>query len=1052
MVIQAGHDVDFFRSTFGSDERVDEVLDDLAPGEIADGEFARLATFIPTLCWIANSDGYIVWYNQGWHDYTGTTPEEMEGWGWQSVHDPALLPEVMERWRVSIETGHPFEMIFPLRGKDGTFRPFLTRVRPVRDAQGKIKRWYGLNAGIAAQIEAETALRENEHRLMLIQQIGRIGGFDYAVEADLATCTDELYEIFGVPRSESITIGTLATILHPDDRDEILAEVDEALANGQGLDQRYRIIRPNDGEIRWLSSQSRPIFKAGKLTRLVGGVTDVTETHRAAVLREAQNNVLQLAMKNCDVEETLGALLTAVEQISQSGMKGSILVLSADGQHLTHGAAPSLPTAYNEAIDGIEIGPAVGSCGTAAYSKQVVHVSDIANDPLWANFKDLALAHDLAACWSTPILSGSGEVLGTFAMYYDVPRNAEPDDLHLVEFVTRSASLVIERARTEIELKEERKVLQTLNQLGKTLAGELNLKKLVQFVTDRSVELTGAEFGAFFYNVMTAGESYMLYTISGVDPDRFSHFPMPRATEIFAPTFKGEGVVRSDDITSDPRYGKNAPNKGMPKGHLPVKSYLAVPVIARSGEVLGGLFFGHPEAGRFSERHERIMVGVSGQAAIAIDNARLFESAQSEIAERAKTEAAIRDINATLEERVAEQIAAREKTEEALRQAQKMEAVGQLTGGIAHDFNNLLTIIGGNVDTVRRRLEDGVEPRVSRALTNAMTGVERAATLTQRLLAFSRRQPLDPKPVDANRLVSDMTVLLHRTLGETIEIETTLAPDIWVVEVDPNQLESALINLAVNARDAIGANDEGAAGKLTIETANVRIGRQQVLDEVDMESGEYVAICVSDNGSGMDEETRARAFEPFFTTKEVGKGTGLGLSMVYGFVKQSGGQIKIYSTEGKGTTIKLYLPRTKVKRAAGEGEETESEQIIQGQGTILVCEDDDDVRAYSVDLLRELGYVVLEAHDGPSALRLLERRKGEIDLLFTDVILPNGLTGAGVAEEALKIQPGLKVLFTTGYARDVIVHHGRLDEGINLLAKPFSYGDLARRIFEILGK
>ena len=600
-------------------------------------------------------------------------------------------------------------------------------------------------------------------------------------------------------------------------------------------------------------------------------------------------------------------------------------------------------------------------------------------------------------------------------------------------------------------LREESGRLETLNRIGARIGPELDLQNVVQMVTDAGVELTGAQFGAFFYNVIdAAGESYMLYSISGVDPAEFSKFPMPRNTAVFAPTFGGEGVVRSDDIKQDPRYGHSLPHRGMPEGHLPVTSYLAVPVTSRSGDVIGGLFFGHEAPARFSQRHADLLVGIAGQAAIAIDNARLYESAQREIGERRIAEQALTALNQSLETRVAAAIEEREQAEEALRQAQKMEAVGQLTGGIAHDFNNLLTIITGNIDAARRHLGDAAEARVQRALGNALVGAERAATLTQRLLAFSRRQPLAPKPVEPNKLVAGMSDLLHSTLGETIAVETVLAAGLWRVEADPHQLENAILNLAVNARDAM--DPEAGGGKLTIETANTHVDRDYAAQNPGVAPGQYVAICISDTGTGMSEDTLERVFEPFFTTKEVGRGTGLGLSMVYGFVKQSGGHVKIYSEPGEGTTVRIYLPRL-IGGEADEAADTD-DNVPEGSRdeTILVCEDDDDVRAYTVEVLRELGYRVLEAHDGPSALRLLERQEGKVDLLFTDVVLPAGMTGAVLAAQVRTMRPDIRILFTTGYARNAIVHHGRLDPGVELITKPFSYADLAARVRDMLDR
>jgi signal transduction histidine kinase/CheY-like chemotaxis protein len=428
--------------------------------------------------------------------------------------------------------------------------------------------------------------------------------------------------------------------------------------------------------------------------------------------------------------------------------------------------------------------------------------------------------------------------------------------------------------------------------------------------------------------------------------------------------------------------------------------------------------------------------GFTGYVGLAVD-----------ITESRAAEQALLELNQSLEARIDAAIAERERVEEALRQAQKMEAVGQLTGGIAHDFNNLLTVIGGNLDLAARRLGPSGDPAVLKAIGSAMTGADRAATLTQRLLAFSRRQPLAPRPIDPNALLAGMSDLLHRTLGETIEIETRLAAGLARIEVDPHQLESAILNLAVNARDAMTGG-----GRLVIETSAARLDDEQGADGERVTPGQYVAITVSDTGAGMNRDTLRRAVEPFFTTKEVGKGTGLGLSMVYGFVRQSGGQLRIESEEGAGTRVHIYLPRLAAEPVEEEQAEAAAAPRGGGDETILVCEDDDDVRAYTVELLAELGYRVLEAADGAATLRLLEDADARVDMLFTDVVLPGAMSGAELANRARELRPGLKVLYTTGYARDAIVHEGRLDPGIELVAKPFAFAELATRVREMLDR
>lgn len=725
------------------------------------------------------------------------------------------------------------------------------------------------------------------------------------------------------------------------------------------------------------------------------------------------------------------------------------------------------------------------------------------------------------------------------------------------------------------EIEEEARTLEVLNRTGASLASELSLERLVQMVTDAGVQLSGAEFGAFFYNVVDSkGEAYLLYALSGASREAFSPFPNPRNTAVFRPTFEGAGVVRSDNIRADPRYGKNPPYYGMPEGHLPVCSYLAVPVISRSGEVIGGLFFGHSQAGIFTERAERILVGIASQAAVAIDNARLYEDSQGEVAARREAEQKLQESKETLEQRVEERahevrevfaklneserqfrhlvesvadyaifmldtkgivsswnlgaertkgytaqeivgqhfskfyteedrdsglpelalrtarrtgrfemegwrirkggerfwasviinavhdedgnligfakvtrdLSEKRAIEEQIRQMQKMEAIGQLTGGIAHDFNNMLTIISGNIETLQRRLERD-DTTAHRLIGAALRGVDRATTLTHRLLAYSRRQPLDPKPIELNRLIIGMSDLLSRTLGENIKVETVLSGGLWQASIDPNQVENAVLNLALNARDAM---PEG--GNLTVETANTHLDEAYAQAHTEVAAGQYVMLAVSDTGIGMTRDVIEKAFEPFFTTKQIGEGTGLGLSQVYGFVKQSGGHIKIYSEPGEGTTVRIYFPRASLTTGTAEEPRRQSRVLeLGGTETILVVEDDADVRSYTTEILRELGYRVLEAHEGDAALSLLASDPN-IQLMFTDIGLPGPYNGRQLAEEARKQRGNLKILFTTGYAQNAIIHHGRLDPGVQLIVKPFSFTGLAAKIRQVLSE
>jgi PAS domain S-box-containing protein len=683
----------------------------------------------------------------------------------------------------------------------------------------------------------------------------------------------------------------------------------------------------------------------------------------------------------------------------------------------------------------------------------------------------------------------------------------------------------------EAALREETRTLDTLNRTGAALAGELELERLVQRVTDAGVELTGAEFGAFFYNVLSeSGERLMLYTLSGAERSAFESFGMPRATEVFGPTFRNERIVRSDDILVDPRYGRQEPHNGMPAGHLPVRSYLAVSVVSRTGEVIGGLFFGHPAPAQFSERHERLVAGVAAQAAVAIDNARLYQAVQranetlehrveERTAERNRVWEMSRDLFAimgfdgelkainpawettlgndsdtllslsfreqvhpddhaavevvmerlltgetverfedrlrhrdgswrwiswtlvpegdvfyavgrdiTPEKQAADELA---QAQEALRQSQKMEAMGQLTGGVAHDFNNLLTPIVGSLDMLMRR---GLgNEREQRLISGAMQSAERAKTLVQRLLAFARRQPLQAAAVDLIQLINSMAGLIGSTLGPSIDIRVELADDLPPAMADANQLEMALLNLAVNARDAM---PDG--GILTISAARESIRGKH---PTKLARGHYVRLSVADNGTGMDAETLQHAIEPFFSTKGIGKGTGLGLSMVHGLAAQLRGGLTIASKPERGTTVDLWLPISTEPLGDLLGGQHDAPRA-QTRGRALLVDDEELVRMSTADMLTDFGYDVVEVSSGEEAV-LLMTKDGAPDLLITDHLMP-GMSGVDLARKARQLKADLPILIVSGYAEV-----DGLAPDLPRLTKPFRNAELAERLAEL---
>ncbi|MCS6775337.1 MAG: ATP-binding protein [Chloroherpetonaceae bacterium] len=737
---------------------------------------------------------------------------------------------------------------------------------------------------------------------------------------------------------------------HPEDDAPVRAYSMQQIRANRSYTCEFRIIL-KDGSIRWLKEDVYLQTIAPGRWHATGVDTDITDQKLAERFLEEQNRILELITTDTPLEQVLTHLVSLLEAQSPRQI-GSILLLDAERKRLLTGAAPRLPREYTEAIHGVEIGPGVGSCGTAAYLGKPVIVEDIAVDPLWEGYRDLALRHGLRACWSLPIFARNGAVLGTFAMYYPERCAPAPEDLERLQKAAHLARLAIEHARTAEALRHNEQRLRVLIESSPLGICVIDPSGAVRQYNRRLEQMLGPFDGS---------EN----ALSFVHPE-----DLPEAEASLAELLSGALPQSSREIRLVDRNANRI-------------------VWAR---VTGATL----QTGEEGEKQFLYLI---------------------------------------------EDITERRRLEEQLLQAQKMESIGRLAGGIAHDFNNLLTAISGYTHLAIDALPPDHE--AGDYLKNIHRATDRAARLTGQLLAFARRQIIAPEVISVNDQVQQVLTLIHRLIGEDITVVTSLAEDLWPVYVDPGQFEQILINLVVNARDAMPSG-----GTLTIETANVFLSAEYATRRPEVTPGDYVMLAVSDTGVGMDAETLQHIFEPFFTTKPKGAGTGLGLATCYGIVKQHRGHIWAYSEPGVGTTFKVYLPRSQSVHSQSTGLLFPLEQL-QGEETVLVVEDDPNVRHIAVASLQTRGYTVLQASSGSEALQVASAYVGTIHLLVTDVIMP-GMSGRQLADALAAARPGIRVLFTSGYTDNTIVHHGVLEAGVSFLQKPYTPQALAARVRETL--
>ncbi len=952
--------------------------------------FRLMADASPQIMWIIDAEGRTEFFNQHWANYVGV-PNVPPTTG--AVADSHVHPDdqaaTMEAFTEARRTGTTFQVEHRIRSASGDYRWFLVRAEPYRDPEtGEIMRWFGASVDIHDRRQAEQALRESEERLRFLT----------------------------------------------------------------GLDDALRASRdaPN-------AMQSAAKLLAGHLGASRCAYADVDADNDRFVIRS---------------------------DYSVPGLESSAGTYSLD---------------------------LFGSRAAADMrSGRTLVVRDVSGELAPNDGREMFLSIGISAIVCCPLVK-DGQLVAMMAVHQVAPRDWQAGEIALVEAVVERCWAHVERVAAEARLGETSRRLNAILANTREAVFLMDERQQCVFANAAAEKLTGYSFGqmkgrplhdvihhkkpdgshypleecpidrAFPERAQMSGEELFVALDGSFYPVAFTASPVlddegkPIGTVIEARDISAERAANERlaqlaavseqsldfigvaDLQGRPVYVNEAGRAmvGLPSleaacavslldyfapGDRETIRTQALPAVGSEGYWEGEVAFR-----RFDDGGEFPVLYNIFPVRNAAGEVTHYATVTRDLTEKKNVEAELRSLNATLEARVEERTRDLMVAEEALRQSQKMEAVGQLTGGLAHDFNNLLAGISGSLELMGTRITQGRLGDVERYMVAAQGATRRAAALTHRLLAFSRRQTLAPKVTDVNGLVVGMEDLIRRTVGPEIAVESALGGGIWTVLVDAPQLENALLNLAINARDAM---PEG--GKLTIETGN-RWLDERAAQTRDLPPGQYVSLCVSDNGTGMAADVIARAFDPFFTTKPLGVGTGLGLSMVYGFARQSGGQARIYSEVGQGTMVCLYLPRH-LGEAGGadtDGAEGPAAAPAQAGETVLVIDDEPVVRMLIVDVLEELGYGALEASDGPEGLKVLQS-KARVDLLVTDVGLPGGLNGRQVADAARVLRPALKVLFITGYAENAVLNHGHLEHGMQVVTKPFAVEELARRIRGIL--
>ena len=911
-----------------------------------------------------------------------------------------------------------------------------------------------------------------------------------------------------------------------DDHRVAFRELGERIFRGESGMLEFQMIGLK-GTQRWLETHASPLRDAsGKIIALLGVTRDVTARRQSEELLDGQRHVFEMIATGAPLEDSLAALVRLLEAQAPE-MLCSVLLVDAERIRLRYGAAPSLPPEYNCAIDGETIAPDAGTCGAAAYRREMVIVEDIATDPLWANHRPFALEHGLRACWSVPILNAQRAVLGTFAVYYRESRKPNERHQQLVNVATHVAAIAIGRQREENALRLSELRLAAFSSLGEKLSSTKTAEEAGEIIVQVADDLFG--WDACTIRLYSSEKDDLTHVLSYdiINGERMKvqgvnerEAPSPRTRRVFAHgaelVLREPPFVMTDSVAFGDKSRPSASLMIVPIRHtarvigvLSIQSYTPRAYTKQDLDALqsladhcGGALNRiqaeeafHVSEGQFRSVWERSVDGMrltdSQGHVIAVNEAfckmvelprekllgKIFTTTYDEPSPMeglalyrrrfdtgeivARLTARVRLWN--LKERDLEisnsfiefgpqgrlllsifrDITEQRRIEEQFRQSQKMEAFGQLAGGVAHDFNNILGVIMGYTNLLMH--DQSMKPEVRKQLNEIFLAGERAANLTRQLLTFSRKKAVQVRPLDLNGIIGNITQMLGRVIGEHIKLQCNFASSLPLIQADDGMLEQVLMNLAVNARDAM---TEG--GQLTISTERASVGAGAGGNS---RPGDYVLLTVRDTGCGMTPEVKARIFEPFFTTKGVGRGTGLGLATVYGIVEQHNGWIDVESHTGSGSTFKVYLPIVRSSETPNTGR-TADAKTLGGNEIILLVEDEVPLRALTRTVLKKQGYQVIEATSGLDAVGVWDRHAGEFDLLLTDMVMPDGVTGRELAQKLRAQKPDLKVIFTSGYNPDMAgadTAFIRQTKG-QFLQKPYTPEALLRVVREALDR